>query len=155
MHRISRCCVIMYMKWRTGNETKAYSEENICDGNRGNDVYGIISGRKRFCSIQSDVILYRSAGRSCPADYAGTGNHTGRHKYKGWQGYAERGSDIEHRQWEPVWRHGEALCTGLCTNQCQRLGPHCISYTQWRRTSGEHITGGAWSRRCADSTVRI
>ncbi len=53
----------MYMKWRTGNETKAYSEENICDGNRGNDVSGIISGRKRFCSIQSDVILYRSAGR--------------------------------------------------------------------------------------------
>lgn len=40
----------MYMKWRTGNETKAYSEENICDGNRGNDVYGIISGRKRFAA---------------------------------------------------------------------------------------------------------
>lgn len=50
------CCVIMYMKWRTGNETKAYSEENICDDNRGNDVYGIISGRKCSCST---IMQYR------------------------------------------------------------------------------------------------
>ena len=48
----------MYMKWRTGNETKAYSEENICDDNRGNDVYGDYLRQEAFFAASNQTLSY-------------------------------------------------------------------------------------------------